>query len=153
MKKYIYGFDLSMSCTGISIFSDDAKPVLVTSVDTKSEKEYQMKLKLIADKILEFKNKYPPEIITIEKGFFRFITSTEVVFRVHGLVQYLFWDTKQILYAPTTIKKSICGFGNATKDVVQARVREMFPEIIFKNNDESDSVAFIVCHFKKTGAL
>ena len=42
MMKYIYGLDLSMSCSGISIFSNDARPILVTSVDTKIGVNHQM---------------------------------------------------------------------------------------------------------------
>jgi hypothetical protein len=55
MRRYMYiwGFDLSMACTGIAIFSNDARLILVNSVDTKNGKNHQMKLKLIADKMIE----------------------------------------------------------------------------------------------------
>ena len=149
MMKYIYGLDLSMSCTGISIFSNDARPIFVTSVDTKSGVTHQKKLKLIAEKLLELKEKYPPETIVIEKGFYRFAASTEAIFKVHGLAQYLFWDIEQVLYAPTTIKKLVGGKGNMTKEEIRCIVSKRFPEITFMNNDESDSVSVALCFFQK----
>ena len=56
-KKYLIAIDLAMGCTGAAIFSNDAEIVLVTSVDTKSEKNHQMKLKRIADFLIEIKKK------------------------------------------------------------------------------------------------
>jgi len=149
MMKYIYGLDLSMSCSGISIFSNDARPILVTSVDTKIGVNHQEKLKLIAETLLSLKKKYPPETIVIEKGFYRFAASTEAVFKVHGLVQYLFWDIPQVLYAPTTIKKLIGGKGNMKKEEIRDAVSKIFPEMVFANNDESDAVSIALCFFKK----
>ena len=153
MKKYIYGFDLSMSCTGISIFSNDAKLVLVTSVDTKSEKLHQMKLKLIADKTIELKEKYPPSIIIIERGFYRFMASTETVFKVHGLCQYLFWDVEQIYYPPATVKKCVGGKGNMTKEEIRDVVSTIYPAQEWKTDDESDAVSVALCYFYKEGKL
>lgn len=146
----IFAFDLSMSCVGISVFSNDGKPELVTSIDTKSEKEYSGKLKFIADKVLELKEKYKPERIVIESGFSRFNTSTQAVFRVHGLINYLFWDVKeQILYAPTTIKKVVGGRGNMKKDEIQKVILDKYPDIVFANEDESDSFSVGLCYFMK----
>lgn len=154
IKMSIFAFDLSMSCVGLTVFSNDGMPELVTSIDTKSEKEYSGKLKFIADKVLELKEKYKPEKIVIESGFSRFNTSTQVVFRVHGLINYLFWDVKeQILYAPTTIKKIVGGRGNIKKEELQEVVLNKYPDVKFNNNDESDSFAIGLCYFIKNNII
>jgi len=148
---YIYGFDLSLSSTGISIFSNDAKLVFLTSVDTKSEKTHQMKLKKIADEMLRLKKIYPPEKVIIERGFYRFPKSTEACYKVLGLCQYVFYDIEQILYAPMTIKKMVGGKGNMLKIEIYDIVKKLFPEIIINNLDESDALSVCLCYFRKNG--
>jgi Holliday junction resolvasome RuvABC endonuclease subunit len=153
VEKYIWAFDLSMSCVGITIFSNDGKPELITSIDTKTEKTYQSKLKFIADKVLELKEKYPPEKVAIEGGFSRFNTSTQVVFRVHGLINYLFHEVFQIYYPPATVRKTVCGVGNAKKNEVQNVILNRFDDVVFSNEDESDAFAVGLCFMLKEGVL
>jgi len=153
MEKYIYALDLSLSRTGIAIFRDDGELLFVTHIDTKLGETHQGKLKLIAEKLLELKEKYSPKIVVIEKGFYRFAASTEAVFKVHGVAQFLFWDVEQVLYAPTTVKKIVGGKGNMTKDEIREVVSKRFPTINFANNDESDAVSVGLCFFIKEGFL
>jgi Holliday junction resolvasome RuvABC endonuclease subunit len=151
--EYIYAFDLSMSCVGVTIFSNDGTPVLVTSIDTKTEKEHSGKLKYIADKVLELREKYDPKKIIIEGAFTRFNTSTQVLYRVHGLINYLFWDKEQVYFQPMTVKKVVGGRGNMDKDDLQKTILEKYPEIKFLNCDESDSFAVGLCYFYKKGVI
>lgn len=147
--EYIIALDLSLSSTGIAIFSDDAKLIEVCSVDTKSETEHQTKLKKIADALMELKIKFNPIKIIIEKGFYRFAGSTEAVFKVHGVAQLVFWDIEQIFYAPTTVKKTVGGAGNMKKEDMRIVVSKMFPNVEWSNNDESDAVSVGMCYFMK----
>jgi len=150
MKKYIYGFDLSLSNSGVAIFSDDAQLVHLMSIDTKSLKEHKDKLRLIGTEMLELKKKYPPRITIFERGFMRYAASTEAVFKVVGLVQYLFCDVEQIFYSPMTVKKEIVGKGNVKKDEVYRTVSKLYPEIVIENFDQSDAISVVLCYFKKT---
>jgi Holliday junction resolvasome RuvABC endonuclease subunit len=95
------------------------------------------------------REKYPPELVLIEQGFYRFNKSTEVIFRAHGVCNYIFWDVPQVSYAPMTIKKEVVGKGNVTKDEVRDEVINLYPEARDGNYDESDAVAIAVCHFRK----
>lgn len=146
---YVWALDLSMTCVGLSIFDNDAKVILITSVETKTEKNHQMKLKLIADRLLELREKYTPEIIVIEGGFSRFNTSTQVSFRVHGLINYLFWDVTQIYFQPTMVKKTFGGKGNMKKSEIKDKILQKFPNLHFSNEDESDSFSIGMCYFIK----
>jgi crossover junction endodeoxyribonuclease RuvC len=152
-EKYIWAFDLSLSCSGVTIFSEDAKVEKIFSVETKTEKTHQAKLKLIANRLLELKEKYEPKEIVIEQGFSRFNASTQAIFKVVGLCQYLFCEIPQYFYQPTLVKKTVGGKGNLKKEEVQEAVLKRYPEFIFRNMDESDSLALGITHFIHTGVL
>jgi Holliday junction resolvasome RuvABC endonuclease subunit len=144
---YIYGLDLSLSNSGVAIFSDDARLIHLMSIDTKMVKEHQEKLKIIADAMLELKEKYPPRIAIFEKGFFRYIASTEAIFKVVGLVQYIFSDYEQVFYSPMTVKKWVAGKGNVKKDEVYRVVSKIYPEIMAEDFDQSDAISVGLCYF------
>ncbi|MBE7896051.1 crossover junction endodeoxyribonuclease RuvC [Paenibacillus polymyxa] len=152
MSKYLYGFDLSMECTGLTIFElDTMKPILVTSISTshfKKSATHGQKLKYIEDRMLEIIKQYPPTVVTIERGFSRFNTSTQVIYRVHGIINKLFYQTEQIYYPPKTVKEAICR-GDATKKYVQDTIKKVYSNIIFENEDESDSFAVALTYLIK----
>ena len=153
MEKYIWGLDLSLSCTGVCIFSNDAKIIFLDSIDTKSGENHQKKLRIIADRMIELKGLFPPEKIIIEQGFYRFAASTQAIYKVHGVVQLIFSDVEQFFVASTSVKKLIAGKGNTKKDELRDVVSKMFPEITFKNNDESDALAIGLTWFVREGKL
>lgn len=147
--SYIYGLDLSMSDTGITIF-DDTKPIFIGSVATNPEKSHGERLKEIYDFLLFLKEKYPPSVVCIERGFTRFNKSTQVVYRVVGIVNMLFYDIEQIYYSPKQVKASLVD-GKASKEDLSNKINEMYPDIIFKNNDESDAFAIVLTYLKLRG--
>jgi crossover junction endodeoxyribonuclease RuvC len=151
--SYIYGLDLSLSNSGVAIFTDDAHLIHLMSIDTKSIKEHQDRLQLIGTEMLKLKEQYPPKTIVLERGFMRYAASTEAVFKVVGVVQYLFSDVEQLFYSPMTVKKQVVGKGNVKKDEVYRVVSKMYPKILIENFDQSDAVSVCVCYFKKIGVL
>lgn len=152
LSKYLYGFDLSMECTGLTIFNlESMQPVLVTSVSTshfKKKATHGQKLKYIEDELTKISEEYPPSIITIERGFSRFNTSTQVIYRVHGVINKLYHKHEQIYYPPKTVKEAICR-GDATKKYVQDTIHKVYPSIEFDNEDESDSFAVALTYLIK----
>ena len=141
MKKYIYALDLSLNSTGVCIFNSDGNCIKTLTIDTNGEKETPKKLKIIGETFLELIKRYDPERIIIEQGFTRYNKSTQQIFRVHGLVNYLFCDYPQEYYPSSTIKKVITGKGNATKEEVISIIKLEHPDMKFKNYDESDAFA------------
>jgi len=142
-----------MSNTGICIFDNDAKLIHVTSIDTKSEKEHPKRLKIIADKLLELRKTYTPDLVLFEQGFYRYPGSTEAIYKVFGVVQYLFADIKQLFYPPMTVKKAVLGRGNAPKEAVRDVITSFYSNMTFNNLDETDAAAVGLCHFHKEGIL
>ena len=148
--RYLYGLDLSMTNTGIAIFDIDTyQPVLITSVSTNDKDEYGNRLYTQREYMKKLIKEYPPNEIAIEKGFTKFNTATQVVYRVHGVTQEVFHEYSQWYYAPTTIKKVITGNGKSNKDVVQASILKKYPNLDFANNDESDATGIALTHLIK----
>lgn len=153
MKKYIWAFDVSLSNTGISIFTNDGICEFVTSIDTAKAKTRAEKLRLIGKKINKIREIYEPEVIVFEKGFVRFNISTQAIFEVFGVVKYLFSECQQIEYPATTIKKIVGGKGNMKKDELMKIINEKYPMIKFSNYDQSDSYAVGLCYFIEKGII
>lgn len=146
-KKYIWGLDLSMSNSGVVIL-DKNKPVFIGSVPTDDKKTHGERLKHIYDYMAELKEKYPPEVVCIERGFNKFNISTAVLYRVHGVINMLFYDIKQIYYPPKKVKEAIVS-GTAKKEEIMERILELYPNIKFKTNDESDAFAVALTYIVK----
>jgi Holliday junction resolvasome RuvABC endonuclease subunit len=158
MQKYIYGLDLSMSCTGVVVFDENATPIFVGSVQTKDKDSHGVRLKKIADYLLELKEKYPPSKVILERGFSRFNTSTQVTYRTHGVANYLFYDCEQIYYPPKKVKAAILS-GDSSKKDIQDAIKIKYPNVQFseiklkkgkgkeENKDESDAFAVGLTYF------
>ena len=105
--NYIWGLDLSMSNTGISIFDKIGNPVFIGSIPTNKDFSHGKRLKEIYDYLSLLKDKYYPDILCIERGFNRFNKSSEAIWKVNGVVDLLFNNEEIIFYSPKTIKKMI----------------------------------------------
>lgn len=151
-KTYIYALDLSLNSTGVCIFTNDGQFVEAMTIDTNREKNTQMKLKKIGDAFLELMDKYKPNKVIIEQGFTRFNKSTQALFRVHGLANYLFWEYEQIYYPSTTIKKIVGGKGNMGKAQLRDIIKLEHPEVKFTTYDESDAFATGKTYFIEQGS-
>lgn len=153
METYIYAFDLSLNCTGVSIFTNDGKCIFYTSIDTKKQDTHPEKLHYIGDIILDLREKYKPEKIIVERSFTRFNASTQAIFKVVGLISYLFWDVEQIFIPSTTIKKIVSGSGLAKKEEIRDIILKKYSGMKFKTLDESDSFAIGLAYFYREGIL
>ena len=139
-----------MSNTGIAIFDlNNKKPIVITSIKSNPKNTYGIRLHTIRQYIKELVNQYPPCEVAIEQGFSRFNTSTQVTYRVHGVVNELLKDYPQIYYPPKTVKKIITGNGNADKKLVQGSILKRYPNINFSNDDESDACGVAIVHLIK----
>jgi len=150
--KYILAFDLSLSNTGISIFTNDGRYIESISIATNSKDSTGVRLHKIGEEFNKLKKQYNPDTIILEQGFSRFNISTQQLYRVHGICNYVFWDCEQIYYPSTTVKKTICGKGNAKKNAVEETIKQKY-DISFDDLDQSDSFAIGLTYFYKEGIL
>lgn len=146
-------FDISLSNTGITVFDDVGKVLEITNVDTNKEKTHPLKLKRIEKEVKKLKSKYKPTVIIMEQSFTRFNKSTQAIYKVRGVIELVFWDVEQVAYHATTIRKELLNKGNAKKDEIQKYILDNYPNLEFKDFDQSDSFAVGLCYFKKKGIL
>lgn len=152
-ETYVYSLDLSLNSTGVCIFSNDGIFARKLTIDTHSEKETKLKLKMIGSKMLELMSEFKPGTVIIEQGFSLHNKSTQALFRVHGLINYIFSDYDQIYYPASTVKKVVGGKGNTKKDEIMRAVIERCPDLTFENYDESDAYALALTYFYEKGIL
>lgn len=151
--NYIIALDLSIANTGIAIYDQKASLIEVYSITTNPKNTHGIRLKQIAKFIINLRKVYPTKTAIIERAFSLHNTATQVLYRVHGIVNYIFSDCEQIYYAPNDIKKTITGSGKAEKKQVYEVIQELYPEIKFNNYDESDAAAIGLTYFIKKGVL
>lgn len=150
-KTYTYALDLSLNSTGVCIFTNDGGFITALTIDTHSQKETRLKLEIIGKGFINLISMYPPEIVIIEQGFTLFNASTQAIFRVHGLANYLFAQYEQIYYPASTVKKVVGGRGNMTKEELRDVILKENPDISFSSLDESDAFAVGKTYFIKRG--
>lgn len=148
----IITFDLSMSCTGYSIFSNDGKFIRTGHIETNREETTPERLRTIAKELKRLR-KEKPEVIVIERGFYRFAGSTEQIFRTHGVANLIFYDIPQIEIHATSVRKIVGGKGNMKKEEMKIFIEKEYPNIHFKNLDEMDSFVLGIAYFKQKGVL
>lgn len=149
----IISFDLSLSCTGYSIFDNDGSFIKTGHIETDKGKSTPLRLKQVASILKKLKKEYKPKLILIEKGFYRYNTSTEQVFRVHGITNLIFCDAEQIEIHATSVRKLVEGHGNIDKDTLRKYISKKYPDIDFENYDEIDSFALGLAYFIKEGII
>lgn len=154
--KYLYGLDISMKNTGVTIFNlSNLEHVYTTSISTEhlgKKPLHGKKLKHIADEMFKIIEKYPPSIISAERSFSRFNAETATIYRCVGVFNYLFSEFEFTYYPPKTVKEVII-HGTASKQLVQDEIKKKYPEIIFNNDDESDSFAVALTYLIKNNLL
>jgi Holliday junction resolvasome RuvABC endonuclease subunit len=146
---YIWAIDISLSNSGIAIFNEEYDLVETFCIPTDSRELVQERLSEIASKILHYKSFYKPCTLVLERGFTRFNTATQQIYRVHGLINYLFAECEQIYLPPKTIKMAITGKGNSDKKKVMEKVKELYPYSQCLNTDESDAIAIGYTYIKQ----
>ena len=114
-----------------------------------------LKLKKIFERMLEIIEEYKPDEMAIEAPFFgKNVQSMLKLGRAQGVAMAaaLYRDIPIFEYAPRTIKQTITGNGNASKEQVSKMLQAMLhfneePEFF----DATDALAAAVCHYLDRG--
>ncbi len=154
MNEYLFALDLSITCTGVSVFDKEGTLIIPNSIrsDTK-EKDQRKKIKYIAESLLELSKKYEPYAIVVEAGFSRFIKVTKALNELLGVVKFVFSDIPIYEIAPTSVRKILMNNGRAKKEDVSQYLIEKYPNINFKDYDTTDSLALGLAYFKREGII
>lgn len=149
----IIAFDLSISCSGYSIFNDDGKFIETGHVETNEKLSTPLRLQDIAKEFKKLKKEHKPKLIVIEKGFYRFATATQQVYRVHGITNLIFYNIEQKEIEATSVRKLVTGRGNINKEELNNYISKEYPKVKFENYDEMDSFALGIAYFKREGVI
>lgn len=162
-NDYIIGIDLSLTDSGVAVYSLSQRKVIFTgncnTDDIRNLKKYRgynrnsIKLNIIREYFEEIKRMFPPKIVVFERGFARFRNEVAVLNQVNGTVFSIFWNYSQVLYAPTSIKKEIV-HGSADKEVVRDVLLLNIPELkgnkeFYDNDNISDAVGVLYTYLLK----
>lgn len=139
----IYGLDLSMTKTGIAILSEEGELIHSELVKPRANLSHGNKLSIYKDAFNRLIGEYEPLIVGIENAFTRHNTSTQVIYRVHGVANMIFAKYKQKYYQATTVKKNMTGSGRAKKHDVMRAVYEKYGVRV--SEDEADAIAVAYC--------
>jgi Holliday junction resolvasome RuvABC endonuclease subunit len=151
--QYIWALDLSLARTGVAIFTNDGNCIHTESIETKTDETTQSRLGRIGESIIKLEKTYPPSDVIIEQGFIRFNKSSQQVFRVHGLINYLLRQYNQIYYPATKVKMIVGGKGNIKKEALRDTILMEYPNMKFGSLDESDAFAIGMTYFLENGLL
>ena len=174
-NKKILSMDLSMNLPAMALLSiTEDKKIKVLGyeyVDNKGltgkrKKTNAQKLVEIHNALNDFISKFGLKScedlhIVRERGFSRFATETQTIFRVVGLVDYICLDqlgNKDIMeITPPSVKKLVTGDGKASKSEVMDEVRNFLVEdqrnMKFYSDDVSDAIAVGIAYAIKQGLL
>jgi Holliday junction resolvasome RuvABC endonuclease subunit len=149
-KKYLHAWDLSLKCPAVTIFDlGTFEPVCIQHYLVKGKHTHGKRLYELYQAALALQTTYPPTACAVERGFSRFNTETQVLYRVHGIFNMAYKDVPQFYYPPKTVKAALLD-GDATKKQVQEAIKKHYSNIEFADGDpgedESDSCAVGVTH-------
>lgn len=148
--KIILGIDPGYERLGVAIIENKDKPVLLFSECIRSEKkdDFSDRLFKIISELEKIILKYKPDLLSIENLFIVKNQKTAMaVAEVRGAIKYLAKKNKIkiVELAPSEIKFSITGYGQASKDGVYKMISRMLilpdKKIL---DDEIDAMAIAI---------
>lgn len=160
----VLAMDLSLNCPAFAVLTlapDNPEKVEVkhlSHLKTNTKKTHGYRLYQIYNHMKEIFKEHPDITVVVrERGFSRFPSVTQALFKVVGISDICCFihkhDTVNEI-TPTTIKKAITGNGKASKDDVATKVSTYIStDINFSTDDESDAVAVGVTYLKQKKVL
>ncbi len=123
--------------------------ITLGTIQLSKYKDHMLKLKHIFERSLQLIESYKPDELAIEAQFFgKNVQSMLKLGRAQGLsiAAALYRDVPIFEYAPKSIKQSITGNGNASKEQVAAMLVRLLNIKIPQHLDATDGLAVAVAH-------
>ena len=152
-EKIILGIDPGTMVMGYGVIREQGKKLEIITmgvINLKKLANQALKLKMIFERVLQIVEEYHPDEFAIEAPFFgKNVQSMLKLGRAQGVAMAaaLYRDIPIFEYSPKTIKQTITGNGNASKEQVAKMVHFILKtEEDPKFFDATDAVAAAVCH-------
>ncbi len=157
-EKIILGVDPGTMVMGYGLVSQKGKTLSIIRMGVLKLNKLEnqaMKLKTIFERMLEIVEEYKPDEMAIEAPFYgKNVQSMLKLGRAQGVAMAaaLYRDIPIFEYAPRTIKQTITGNGNASKEQVSKMLQAMLKfEEMPQYLDATDALAAAVCHYLDRG--
>jgi crossover junction endodeoxyribonuclease RuvC len=165
--KLVLAMDLSLSLPAYAVLEIIDNRVIIADIrytnnKKKSKLSHGERLELIANDIAQIFIDYPNiDAVVREKGFSKFPTATQTLFKVVGVSDLTIYKSSGITkideIAPTSVKKYVTGNGKSDKGLVEIGVRTFLVDeqrdITFDTDDCSDAVAVGIAWMVKNNYL
>lgn len=149
----VIGIDPGIATTGFAILKkekDEVKVVKYGAIETPKNVELGKRLHLLYLELKDIFENYDVDFVAVEKIFFNTNLKTVVsVSEARGIVLLVSeqYNKKVFEYTPLEVKKSILGFGRATKSDIQNSIKAILNlDKIPKPDDAADAIAIALCH-------
>jgi len=152
----VLGVDPGSIVTGFGLVeknNDQMTCIHAGSVSSSNEIPFYERIHRIFQSMVETMNRYRPEEMAIEDVFFaKNVKSALKIGHARGavLIAAVQCGVKIFEYTPLEIKKSVVGYGRATKEQVRSMVRIILKLKTQPNLDTSDALATAICHLNWT---
>ena len=151
----IIGIDPGLARVGYGIIevNRDEKNLLDCGIiETKKDQKEEYRLHEIFIDLKELINKWKPNYAAVEKFFFYKSSTTISVVQARGVIMMAlgYFNIPITEYAPVQIKKTITGFGKATKkDVLDSVMYSLRLDYPPKPDDSADALAIALTKFNE----
>ena len=149
----ILGIDPGYAILGWSIIDSKYNILNYNTIETSSDKKIDERLFIIYNELSRIITEYKPDTAAIEKLYFKKNTKTvlDVSKAIGVIILTLNLNGLNFSeYSPTEIKKTLTGYGRATKDQVQRMVKKIYNiNELPKPDDAADALAIALCHALK----
>jgi crossover junction endodeoxyribonuclease RuvC len=151
--QLIIGLDLSLTSTGVSIYSISDDTIVTESIKTSNKNSYMQRYRIILDRITEIDHFIVPAAIYFIEGYsfgsFGKSSSMSNLIELGGIIKYDLTNRERfyIDVPPTVLKKFVTGKGNAKKEDIKLALYKKYHKE-FKNSDEADAYALTMFGLK-----
>tara|TARA_R110000868_G_scaffold100128_1_gene275341 strand:- start:7632 stop:8192 length:561 start_codon:yes stop_codon:yes gene_type:complete len=150
----ILGIDPGSLKTGYGIIQVNGKKTQLVDCGVlrfESKLDLVDRLSLIHEAVTELVLKHKPDTVALESLIFaKSVPSLAKLAQARGAIITGLgraYQGKIFEYAPTLVKSTVTGHGQATKEGIDKTLKMIFgKEIEFASNDASDAVAIALCH-------
>ncbi|MFQ5559162.1 MAG: crossover junction endodeoxyribonuclease RuvC [Nitrospinota bacterium] len=149
----VLGIDPGNSNTGFSVVENNGEGLRVLDwgvIRPSPSQDYPLKLKTIFDGLTTVLGRHPVDGVVIENIFFAENAKTALKLgQVRGvaILAGASSGVRVFEYSALQIKKSVVGYGRASKEQVREMIRRLFKiEVKTIPFDASDALAAAVCH-------
>src|SRR3989344_1861398 len=163
MRKTIIAVDPGTRYWGVTVFrGEDIIVSLVKVLSTKcSPRKRLNEVKRVFSSLLE---DYAPDILVLEKPFLFWSKQSHLLNVLIEEIKSLARKEKMKIFefSPRTVRKAVCGNGNASKKDMAKLICSIYPELKIRLNQDRrykeiywghafDSAGLGVCYLKKAG--